>query len=242
MPQNLNFRQTKLPDTLPNLSSIQSHIEGSKSTLEHVSTPIDKPPGTRHGPERTISDDGIRNKPASKSTADISSHDIPVPRIVKLPVERTDSAESDVLKIDGQRYDKILTMDQAGRGILGMEDSDGFPLVFIKEKKRNRKITRMLKPFSHLNIIALRNVFFHTDSISIVYDYEVGAMTLASVASCPSVKFSDADIATVSRDVLYALQFVHDELKIAHGDLRDGNILLTLSGGVKLGRCDLSQL
>jgi hypothetical protein len=240
MPQNPNFRKTRLPETLPKLDSIQSHLDkGSKKTLEHVSTPSTD---TRYGPEQTTSDSAIRNRPSSKGTPHISSHDILVSKIVKLPVEKTDSEESDVLRIDGQRYDKILTMDQAGRGILSMEDSDKFPLVFIKERKRERKIMRPLRPFSHMNIIALRAVFYHADSISMVYDYEVGAMTLASVASCPSVKFSDADIATVSRDILHALQFVHWELKIAHGDVRDGNILLTLSGDVKLGTCDLDQL
>lgn len=246
MPQNPNFRQTKLPDTLPKLNSIQSHIDkGSKKLLEHVSTPSDKKQvgsGTRHGPEPAVSVNAIRNRPASKGMPDVPSHDIPAPKIVKLPVEKTDHEESDVLKIDGQRYDKILTMDQAGRGILSMEDSDEFPLVLIKEKKRGGKITRPLKASSHPNIVALRAVFYHADSVSMVYDYEVGAMTLAAVASCPSVKLSDADIATVCRDILHALQFVHLELKIAHGDVRDGNILLTLFGGVKLGKCGLSEL
>lgn len=243
MPPNANFRQTILPDTLPKLNSIHNHTDKeSKKTLEYVPAPSDKLVDTRHGPEQTMSDSTLQIRPSSKRTLDISSLDVPVPKIVKLPVEKTDSEESDVLRIDGQRYDKILTMDQAGRGMLSMEDSDKFPLVFIKEKRRDKKITRPLKAFSHMNIIALRAVFYHADSISMVYDYEVGAMTLASVASCPSVKFSDADIATVSRDILLALQFIHSELKIAHGDVRDGNILLTLSGGIKLGRYDLNQL
>jgi serine/threonine protein kinase len=160
------------------------------------------------------------------------------PKIVKLLVEKIESEESNVLIIGGQRYDKIQVVNQAGRGVLSMEDSDAFPLVVVKERKRNPKMLKPLKSCSHDNVIALRAIFYHTDSVSTVYDYELGAMTLASVASCPSVEFSDADIATASRDILNALQFIHSELKIAHGDVRDGNIMLTLSGGVKLGTCN----
>jgi serine/threonine protein kinase len=46
-------------------------------------------------------------------------------------------------------------------------------------------------------------------------------------------KFTENEIAYISREVLVALDYLHDS-KLAHRDLKSGNIMLDMSGAVKL--------
>jgi serine/threonine protein kinase len=67
----------------------------------------------------------------------------------------------------------------------------------------------------------------------LVYEYEHLAISLGCAAT--NVRFSDADIATICKEVLQGLEYVHSELKTSYCSLDCSNILLTWQGQVKIG-------
>lgn len=66
-----------------------------------------------------------------------------------------------------------------------------------------------------------------------MYEYEHLAISLGCVAG--TVQFSEADIATICKEVLEGLNYIHTVLKTSYGLLNFSNILLTWQGDVKIG-------
>ena len=68
--------------------------------------------------------------------------------------------------------------------------------------------------------------------MQLIYEYEHLAISLGCVAG--AVSFSEADIATICKEVLEGLKYVHTVLSITYGLLDFSNILITWQGEVKL--------
>lgn len=132
------------------------------------------------------------------------------------------------------KYHISHRVDQAGPGVVALKDEESFPICLIKEcKLRNPRSLRRLRVVSHQNLVSLIDNFQAGGKLQLVYGYEHLAISLGCIADI--VQFSEADIATICREVLEGLNFIHTELKTSYGLLNFSNILLTWQGDVKIG-------
>ncbi|KAJ5475416.1 hypothetical protein N7539_007703 [Penicillium diatomitis] len=138
-------------------------------------------------------------------------------------------------KISAEKYHRLYTIDQAGPGIVALKDSENLPIYLIKDGNgTNTNITQQITFASHRNIVSLISEFSYQGVQQQVYQYEHMAVSMGCVAG--SVNFSQADVATVCREVLQGLRYIHAVLKVSYGLVDLGNILLTWQGEIKLGK------
>jgi serine/threonine protein kinase len=86
----------------------------------------------------------------------------------------------------------------------------------------------------HDNLVSLLDFYTESNSIFLAYEYIHLAISLDCLAGI--VDMSEADIATVCREILNGLVYIHSELRISHGSIDCSNILLNEKGEVKLGK------
>lgn len=115
--------------------------------------------------------------------------------------------------------------------MITLQDVETLPVCLIKE--RPKQGIKTSTPVVHKNLICLKEMFECQEKTLVVYNYEHLAMSLSCVAG--AVEFSEADIATICKELLEGLVYVHITLKIAHGALDCNNILLTSKGNIKIG-------
>lgn len=133
-----------------------------------------------------------------------------------------------------EKYHRSYNIDQAGPGVIALKDSENLPICLIKESEaRKSRYTRKLRAISHSNLISLLDYFHLGQTIYLVYEYEHLAISLGCVAGI--VEFSEADIATLCREILEGLKYIHSELKTSYGLLNFSSIVLTWKGEVKIG-------
>ncbi|KAH3060269.1 hypothetical protein KXW16_001610 [Aspergillus fumigatus] len=137
-------------------------------------------------------------------------------------------------------YKRFWNIKQAGPGIVAVKDVEPLPIVLIKERRTAKFVKTQLKKTSHKNVLSLLEFFQDSDKVTLVYEYEHSAVALARVSNIPNVVFSEGDIATVCREVLNGLHYIHSELKIIHGSLNCINVLLTMTAEIKIGDSMLS--
>jgi len=77
-----------------------------------------------------------------------------------------------------------------------------------------------------------------TLGIQFIIIYYSEPVTLGGLAGI--VDFSEADIATVCREILDGLVYIHSKLGISHGSVDRSNVLLNRKGKIGLGRQDLA--
>jgi len=88
----------------------------------------------------------------------------------------------------------------------------------------------VMKSSKHRNIVNYIDSFLHTGDLWVVMEYmEGGALT--DVVTCNIM--SEGQIAAVSREVLGGLQHLHEN-GVIHRDIKSDNILLSLTGEIKL--------
>lgn len=132
------------------------------------------------------------------------------------------------------KYHRSYMIDQAGPGVVALKDEESFPICLIKNcKLQNPRSLRMLRYTSHKNLVSLIDNFQAAGKLHLVYEYEHLAISLGCVAG--TVQFSEADIATICKEVLEGLNYIHTVLKSSYGLLNFSNILLTWQGDVKIG-------
>ncbi|OJZ80140.1 hypothetical protein ASPFODRAFT_708659 [Aspergillus luchuensis CBS 106.47] len=132
-------------------------------------------------------------------------------------------------------YVKVRELDQAGRGFIALKDADRLPLVLVKIRpsitpKQRRSLRRALHQYM------VRFYGFQSDEarITLIYPLELLAVSLACVTNSPGVQFSESDAATICKEVLLGLDYIHSELEIIHGDIDYTNILLNIDGESKI--------
>lgn len=132
------------------------------------------------------------------------------------------------------KYHKSYNIDQAGPGVIALKDTEKLPICLLKYSQSQKERSCLKLQFaSHKNLVSLIDHFQSGDEVHLVYEYEHLAVTLGCVAG--TVSFSEADIATICKEVLEGLKYVHTILRITYGMLDFSNILLTWQGEVKLG-------
>lgn len=103
---------------------------------------------------------------------------------------------------------------------------------FLFEEQRRRILKDpqfrefdILKDLDHPNIVRLEKVFWSHDTLYIFQELVTGG-DLFSFVEFKGGRLSDVDAAVVLRQVLKAVDFLHDK-DIAHRDLKPDNILMT---------------
>lgn len=152
------------------------------------------------------------------------------------------SIASQGFKKDSQiQYHRSYNIDQAGAGVIALKDIEGFPVCLLKERKTCQdRVFRQLRRISHKNLVPLIDAFYSKGSVFLVYEYQHLALSLGCAIA--KIRFSEADIATICKEILEGLQFIHYELKITHGSINIASILLTWTGQLKIGEYKSNSL
>jgi len=114
------------------------------------------------------------------------------------------------------------------------------PHVTPKEKKHNLNEMNFLTFCKHPNIVEYYSSVLLKNELLILMEYmEGGTLTEATAGH----SFNEPQIAFVAKELLQALRYLHEN-RLAHRDLKSGNIMMTIKGQIKLidfGLCvDLS--
>lgn len=133
-------------------------------------------------------------------------------------------------------------------GVISLKDVEGFPIYLTKEFSGSAiQSVELSQPVIHKNLVSLVDTFSSRQKTYLVYSYEQLAVSLGCAAG--AVQFSEADIATICKELLEGLVYLHDVLGVAHGSLDCSNIILTSGGEIKIGKiiagsiiCDLIKL
>jgi hypothetical protein len=133
------------------------------------------------------------------------------------------------------QYHRSFHVDQAGKGVISLKDVEGFPVCLMKKRSEPTGRTFQLsQPIIHKNLVSLVDTFYSQHKIFLVYSYEHLAVSLGCVAG--AVQFNEADIATICKELLEGLVYLHETLEVAHGFLDCSNIILNSGGEVKIGK------
>jgi serine/threonine protein kinase len=83
--------------------------------------------------------------------------------------------------------------------------------------------------------VGLIEAFQDGVDIYLAYNYHSFAVSLSQVCSTPGIRLAESDLASICRSVLKGLEYIHETLLIAHGNVDSNNILLCHDGAVKIG-------
>jgi serine/threonine protein kinase len=147
---------------------------------------------------------------------------------IDVPVKPSEKSASHALskKSSLDKYHKSYNINQAGTGVIALKDTKNLPICLIKRRDaRKMRSIRGLQFASHRNILSLINHFQSRNKLYLVYEYKHLAISLGCVTG--NIQFSDADIATVCKEILEGLKFIHSALKTLYSLLDFSNILLT---------------
>lgn len=103
------------------------------------------------------------------------------------------------------------------------------PYVTEKQKASNLNELRFLSRCNHENIVKYYDSYVVGKELWVILENMEGG-TLREGAQ----DYKEHHIAYIARAIFRALQYMHDELKIVHRDLKSENIMMTVKGEVKL--------
>eukprot|EP00008_Paramoeba_atlantica_P015115 CAMPEP_0201492572 /NCGR_PEP_ID=MMETSP0151_2-20130828/33714_1 /ASSEMBLY_ACC=CAM_ASM_000257 /TAXON_ID=200890 /ORGANISM="Paramoeba atlantica, Strain 621/1 / CCAP 1560/9" /LENGTH=489 /DNA_ID=CAMNT_0047879455 /DNA_START=114 /DNA_END=1583 /DNA_ORIENTATION=+ len=101
-----------------------------------------------------------------------------------------------------------------------------------KSQAMNLDEVSVLKFCNHPNVVCLYRALQVRKEIWLVMELLRGG-TLKQASTNKGVPFTDTEIAYVASEMLTGIQYLHDN-EIAHRDLKNLNIMLTVEGGIKL--------
>lgn len=104
------------------------------------------------------------------------------------------------------------------------------PHTTPRNKQNNLSEIGFLATFRHPNIVNFMECYYVNEEIWIVMEYLEGG-TLAEAAKAH--KFTDKHCAYVAREMLKALTVLH-EAKVGHRDLKSSNVMMSVTGEIKL--------
>lgn len=104
-------------------------------------------------------------------------------------------------------------------------------IVAIKTIRKEREFMRLygseiavLKRVDHINIVRTFDLFETDRKIHIVMEYMKGGMLFDAIED--GVRFSEADVAQLMREILHGVMYLHDN-GIVHRDIKPENVLCT---------------
>ncbi|KAF7177422.1 hypothetical protein CNMCM7691_005627 [Aspergillus felis] len=119
--------------------------------------------------------------------------------------------------------------------VSAIEFTEDSPVGYVKKLTVAGEVpVNRLSETCHHNIVNLREVFISERSIFFVY--EKWGISLEEIHSLsPVFQLGEVEVATICREVLKGLQYMHKLLGITHGNLSLSNIHIMEDGSVKIG-------
>jgi serine/threonine protein kinase len=99
----------------------------------------------------------------------------------------------------------------------------------------------VLRRTAHDNIVNLIEAFHFNSVTHLVYNLNLFDIPLSSVYASPTIQLKEEEIATIYREILKELRYIHKEFKLSHRSININNILLNLSRTIKIGIYSNSQ-
>ena len=192
----------------------------------------------------------VRIPEKRKVDDEILSQASKLPRNQSLPrsnarEEFTDAEQSGI----NRSYHAFMTVDQAGSVVIAHSHANPERLVAIKRIKPAKEMESFrLRPYKSDQVLSIFDAY--VDGPEIVLIYEVMDITLRQMVSvCPvhtsklSAIFKEVDNppwklckeVLNTEQVVYGLNYLHQELSLIHGSLSYDSILLKQDGVVKIG-------
>jgi serine/threonine protein kinase len=177
--------------------------------------------------------------------------DAPVSRNKSFNVPQSSMHKSSSRKMDVKLADlhmvKLIGKGNSGTVWQATLQQSGTPLAVkqmtlssdsVRSSMAVRELVTMYG-LDHVCIVGCHNVFYCKNAFHLVMELMDGGSLLDAMERCYTLNAAHtvppAALATIAVDVLGALEFLHDELRVIHRDVKPGNILLSTSGRAKLG-------
>ena len=132
-----------------------------------------------------------------------------------------------------EQYRKSFKINQAGTAHVVHANDSTFREGIIKAVKTSRSEFSKIMTNHHKNFVHLQEAFYFDGQIFFLY--EVMDISLAQIFNSPLGRLQLFEVAAFSKELLTGVQHIHESLNIAHGDLKSANILLSVTGAVKIG-------
>ncbi|THC88224.1 hypothetical protein EYZ11_012328 [Aspergillus tanneri] len=94
---------------------------------------------------------------------------------------------------------------------------------------------------SHPNLVNLREVFVTENSLFFVYE-KWGISLKEILLLSPVFQLGEVEVATICREVLKGLRYIHKTIGISHGSLSESNIHIMEDGDVKIANIGKSMV
>ncbi|KAH2457213.1 hypothetical protein KXV25_005403 [Aspergillus fumigatus] len=120
-------------------------------------------------------------------------------------------------------------------GINAVEFTQDAPVAFVKklEMSESEVAVHRLMETSHPNLVNLQEVFISERSIFFVY--ERWGITLKEIQDLqPIFRLGEVEVATICREILQGLLYIHRILGISHGAMSETSVSIAEDGGVKI--------
>ncbi|KAH1863827.1 hypothetical protein KXW65_002879 [Aspergillus fumigatus] len=126
--------------------------------------------------------------------------------------------------------------------VSAIEFTEDSPVGYVKKLSVTGEVpVGRLSETCHQNIVNLREVFITERAIFFVY--EKCGISLEEIHNLsPVFQLGEVEVATICREVLKGLQYMHNLLGITHGNLSLSNIHITEDGSVKIANIGESMV
>ncbi len=155
-------------------------------------------------------------------------------------------------------YHHLMTIDQAGPAVIGVDETDRRKRVAIKRLGKPEGSVHQVPPSTCDQIVNINDMYVEDCDVVFVYeqmdvslrhmtgilqDRPLKAFQIAAICRevSASVDQTRADHAH-GRQVVSGLLYMHEELGLAHGALSCSTILLDLNGRVKIGKFERERV
>jgi len=171
-------------------------------------------------------------------------NDVTIPRVPK--------DEKLARTIPNRSYHHLMTIEQAGPAVIGVDDTDGRKRVAIKRVKKPEGSVHQVPPSICDQIVNIKDMYVENDDVVFVYEQmDLSLRHMTGILQDRPLKAFQ--IAAICREVsanvdhfgayhahglqvVSGLLYMHEELGLAHGALNCSTILLDLNGRVKIGK------
>ncbi|KAL6716966.1 hypothetical protein ACLMJK_004879 [Lecanora helva] len=131
------------------------------------------------------------------------------------------------------RYHAILEEAQGDWVTIANAKEPKHPIVVIKRRAcPSDDVRQKIIGISHENIVALYEAYLYEGNL--YFAYELMDVSLAEMQSTPYGILAEFHIATICKEVITGVQYIHRKLKIVHGSIDARWIMVSRSGCIKL--------
>ena len=112
------------------------------------------------------------------------------------------------------------------------------------ELRATKQETAVLKHVNHPNIIGYIGTFENDGNVCIVMEYAAGGDLgrLIKKRIKENARFTETDIKRYAMQLGSALEYLHNDIKLLHRDVKPNNVFLSAEGDVRLGDFGLSKV